>query len=232
MTCSACLRMLVTTPCWSSPGTAPTSRRWTWAGAGSWLTTPHTPSPGTRPNWPGDKHHDAMRTSSQYPWHLVIMTHLRVDISSCNNMTDNSLRALGRGCPQVKQQSSFVCDMSSKIIHSSLWVWTSPGARWWPPRGWRPWPRAALCSTPSSPRWAHDHMSIAMHCTLSIAMHCTLSLYAGLYPHWWRGSLPAGEAMLQTPACQSPRMSQCSGWRGHGARGEQSRPQVTHTFIR
>ena len=25
----------------------------------------------------------------------------QIDISSCNNMTDNSLRALGRGCPQV-----------------------------------------------------------------------------------------------------------------------------------
>ena len=36
---------------------------------------------------------------------------IRVDISSCNNMTDNSLRALGRGCPQLVSVNLSWCEM-------------------------------------------------------------------------------------------------------------------------
>ena len=97
----------------------------------------------------------------------------------------------------------------------SSWVWTSPGVRWWAPRGWPPWLRAVLCSTRSLPRW--------LPCVMS---PLTMSPLPGLPPRGWRGSLPAGAPLLPPPARQPPRMPECPGWGGHGARGEQPRSQV------
>ena len=129
----------------------------------------------------------------------------RVDISSCNNMTDNSLRALGRGCSQVmsnvKCTSWSICAQLVSVNLSWCEMMTAAGV-------------AALAE--GCPLL---NTFIAKVNTFSPESPL-LMVNAGLCPHWWRGPLPAGQAVLSTAACQSPRMSQCPGWRGHGARGE------------